>query len=59
MVNWQTNHRIKLEQKQIFINHKRKTADDEPKYDVKIEALLFSKSCYGMKVHFSADRLTV
>jgi hypothetical protein len=31
MVNWRTNHRIELEQTQIVVNHKRKTADDETK----------------------------
>jgi hypothetical protein len=31
MVNWWISYKIKLEQKQIVISHKRKTADEETK----------------------------
>ena len=31
MVNWRISYKIKLEQKQIVISHKRKTADEEKK----------------------------
>jgi hypothetical protein len=46
IVNWQTNYEIELEQIQIVINHKRKTADEDTKLSVRNNGKKI-KACSG------------